>query len=520
MPSAVDELGVGLICFPGLQTVAKSLSGLIDVVEIEPQTSWFKSSPESDNFRFDQQFADDLNEMPQPKIFHGVGFPIGGTILPPRTHFDTLNAHIQAVNPVYTSEHLSFNRYCNIEGNISQANFLLPPMQNELGIGTAVRSIIHYRHQTSKPFAFETGTNYLKPRKGEMDDGTFVARIAEESDSYILLDLHNILANERNGRQPLREFIQQLPPERIIEIHLAGGVYYKDYYLDAHAGPSSAELLQLTSDIVRDLPCLKSIVFEMLPDYYKQDETETMLRGQLLAMKKIWDGRNRSARAKRSEIGHHSQISQQSQIGQPSQIEQPSQIGPKTVSPVDNSIVPEIWEYALGSIANGSNDQDIPLQSELLNDPGISIIRDLVQEFRSSMIVSSLKMTCRLIKLYIGSDAFNTLLQTYCATNEAELFGYANALRFSDYLDRLGLPVPYLKDLLDFELSAAQTFLDGQTRTLDLPFDPFSILNDLVKWQFPILDPTSPTRYRVEIRPDDLREGKEEWLKFNAVVHV
>ena len=497
MLSDVDELGVGLICFPGLQTVVQSLSGYIDVVEIEPQTSWFKSSPESDTFRFDPQFAEDLIAMPQPKIFHGVGFPVGGTILPPGSHFDTLDAHIRAVNPAYTSEHLSFNRYCNIDGGISQANFLLPPLQNDLGVDTAVRSILHYRNRTGKPFAFETGTNYLQPRKGEMDDGEFVARIAEESDSFILLDLHNILANERNGRQPLKDFLSRIPLEKVIEIHLAGGMYYKDYYLDAHSGPSSSELLQLTEEIVRTLPALKSIVFEMLPDYYRQGETEKDLRLQLTAMKKIWDVRNRSARA----LG----IARKPM--------------PREI-PVDNSIVPEIWEYALGEIANGNDEKDIPLQSQLLQDPGITIIRDLVREFRSSMIVSSLKMTCRLLKLHIGSDAFNTLLQTYCTHNDSELFGYANALRFGDWLDRLDLPVPWLKELLEFELSAARTFLDGKARTLDLPFDPFTILTDLMQWQPPAFSPESGTLYRVEIRPDNLDAGKEDWLKFNSVVHT
>src|SRR5258707_13930331 len=103
----VEELGVGLICFPGLETVVQSLSGYIDVVEIEPQTSWFTESTESDSFRFDPKFADALVAMPQPKVFHGVGFPVGGSLLPPKSHFETLNAHIRAVKPVYTSEHLS-----------------------------------------------------------------------------------------------------------------------------------------------------------------------------------------------------------------------------------------------------------------------------------------------------------------------------------------------------------------------------------------------------------------------------
>jgi len=496
MRSPVDELGIGLICFPGMETVVQSLSGYIDVVEIEPQTSWFTESPESDSFRFDPQFAAALTALPQQKIFHGVGFPVGGTLLPRKEHFDTLNAHIRAVQPAYTSEHLSFNRFCNTEGHVHQTNFLLPPLQNQWGVETAVRAIGHYKKQTGMPFAFETGVNYLQCRQGELEDGEFIARIAEESDAYILLDLHNLMANQLNGRQSVKDLIRQLPAERIIEIHLAGGLYYKDYYLDAHSGVSSPELLALTDAIVRDLPCLKSIVFEALPDYLEQGLTEKDIRQQLMAMRKIWDHRNHTPTHKR----RYERI--------------------KSEKPVDNSLIPEVWEYALGSVANSSGDESMPLQRELLQDKGAAIIRDLIFEFRASMIVSSLKMTCRLIKLDIGSHRFNQLLRDYCSTNESELFGYANALRFAKFLEEQQLNIACLQGLLDFELTAAQTCIDGRTRTISLPFDPYPLLNDLVQWQNPQPSLSATTLYQVEIHPDAPVGNKDALIRFNAVVHT
>jgi len=496
MNPSVDELGIGLICFPGMETVVQSLSGYIDLIEIEPQTSWFTESPESDSFRFDPQFAAALVAMPQPKVFHGVGFPIGSTLLPPKSHFETLNAHIRAVKPIYTSEHLSFNRYCNTEGHVHQTNFLLPPLQNQKGVETAVRGIHHYKQQTGKPFAFETGVNYLHCRPGEMEDGEFIARIAEESDAYILLDLHNLLANQLNGRQSVSDLLQQLPAERIIEIHLAGGSWYQDYYLDAHSGVSSPELLALTDTIVRDLPCLKSIVFEVLPDYFGQGFTESDLRRQLTAMKKIWDHRNATAT-------HHRRYERT-----------------KSRRPVDNSLIPEVWEFALGNIANSGSAEDIPLQHELLQDPAIPIIRNLIFEFRASMLVSGLKMTCRLVKLQIGTERFHQLLKEYCATNESAIFGYASALRFARFLEEQQLDIPYLQGMLDFELSAAQTCMDGKIRTLHLSFDPFLLLDHLVQWKNPIPPSSSTVLYQVEIHPDAPIADRDALLRFNAVAHM
>jgi len=111
MQPFVDELGIGLACFPGTETVVRSLSGYIDLVEIEHPTSWFMRSPESDSFQ---------------KTLYGIDSPLGGALLPTKEHFDLLKAHICAIGPVYTSELLGFHRYCNMEGLIDQVDCLLP----------------------------------------------------------------------------------------------------------------------------------------------------------------------------------------------------------------------------------------------------------------------------------------------------------------------------------------------------------------------------------------------------------
>jgi uncharacterized protein (UPF0276 family) len=316
----VDELGVGLCCSPGTETVVQSLSGYIDVVEIEPSASWFIGSPESDSF----------TGMTQPKIFHGVGFPIGGALLPQKEHFDALNAYSRFIRPAYVSEHLGFNRFCNTEGLIDQIDFLLPPLQNHRGVETAVRAISYYKKQTGMPFAFGMGINYLQCRPGEMEDGEFIARIAEESDAFILLDLHILWTNQQNGRQQIKELLQQLPSERIIGLRI-----------------SSPELLALADEIVSHLPCLKSMIL----DTREQQEylTENEIRRQLVTLKKIWHRRNRtSPLCKRI----------------------------KSRKPVDNGLIPEVWEYALGSVANSCTDECIPLQHELLQDPGVNFIKE------------------------------------------------------------------------------------------------------------------------------------------------
>ena len=62
--------------------------------------------------------------------------------------------------------------------------------------------------------------------------------IAEEADCGILLDLANLWANERNGRQRLLDVVASAARARRRRSHLAGGEAFGDYWMDAHSGPT------------------------------------------------------------------------------------------------------------------------------------------------------------------------------------------------------------------------------------------------------------------------------------------
>ena len=116
------------------------------------------------------------------------------------------------------------------------------------------------------PFLVETPANYLRPVPGELDDGRFVAEVATRADCGILLDLHNVWTNERNGRQSVRDFVNCLPRERVLEVHLAGGSIEAGYYLDAHDGPVADDLLAIAADVLPTLPNVRAVIFEATPD--------------------------------------------------------------------------------------------------------------------------------------------------------------------------------------------------------------------------------------------------------------
>jgi len=262
----LPELGVGVIYTPALQPLLAAAADLVSVVEVEPQTLWTFTGDPAEPYRPDPSALALLDELPQAKLVHGVGFPVGGSRPPDPRHLPVLVDMIERLRSPWASEHLAFNQAAGAAGPFA-TGFLLPPLQTPAGVAAAAASIRSVAAHLPVPFAVETGVNYLQPRAGEMTDGAFVAAVAEAADCGILLDLHNLWTNERNGRQRLEDAIAELPLERVWEVHIAGGSEFRGYWLDAHSGAVPGDLLALARRVLPELPALRAMVFEITPTF-------------------------------------------------------------------------------------------------------------------------------------------------------------------------------------------------------------------------------------------------------------
>jgi uncharacterized protein (UPF0276 family) len=256
------ELGVGLVALGGIDLIWPEIADLVDVVEVEPQTIWLPAA--TGGWQLEPTALGWLTTIERPLLSHGVGFPVAGTVPPDLTGVRAAAESARRLGALHWSEHLSFNQAQS--DTVIQAGFLLPPVLTAAAVEAAVINIARYHDQLDLPFLVETPASYLRRGQGDLSDGQFVREVSERADCGILLDLHNIWGNELNGRQPVAEFMAEIPLERVWELHLAGGFYLDGCYLDAHYGPVPAALLDLAAAIVPTLPCLRAIIFESVPE--------------------------------------------------------------------------------------------------------------------------------------------------------------------------------------------------------------------------------------------------------------
>lgn len=87
------------------------------------------------------------------------------------------------------------------------------------------------------PLAHENAAYYRPCPGSEMPEEEFLARLLEVSGTYLHLDLHNLYANALNhgaAGYSISRFLDTIPLERVISIHMAGGRWIDGQYHDLH----------------------------------------------------------------------------------------------------------------------------------------------------------------------------------------------------------------------------------------------------------------------------------------------
>jgi uncharacterized protein len=452
----LPALGVGMVYWPTLDPLLFAPDSPIDLIEVEPQTLWYKVADAHDPYVVGEHVIEQLQSIPQKKILHSVGLPVGGQSLPNPEQLPLLGQFCAEIGALWASEHLSFNRVEEASGSWD-TGFLLPPLQNQAGLEAAVANIKALQAQLPVPLSIETGVNYLQPHAEDWSDGEFMAAVATAADCGILLDLHNIWTNERNGRQSVAEFLAQLPLERVLEIHVAGGEEYAGYWLDAHSGLVQPELMEIARWVVPQLPNLRAIIFEVSPLLIDKVGLAA-IHQQLLEIQEIWALRPRESFA-----------CPQRTLGQK----------PQSETEIDQ------WTQTLGSMATRTVSPQHGLEQRLAADPGLGVLQHLIAAARSGTVVNALPWTSELLFLAIGGSAYQEIFQEFWQVSPPRMFGSEEAVDFTNYLQSCQLDIPYLSDILAYEQAQVRSINLQTSVEIECKSDPLLIIECLAAGEIP-----------------------------------
>jgi len=166
-----------------------------------------------------------------PMSFHGVGLSLGSTEKPDIVHLRKLKSLVDEFAPGLVSEHISWGMHNNIH-----ANDLLPLPYNKESLKAISRNINYTQDFLGRQILIENPSSYLQFKSSSMTEWEFIDEIVKSTACGILLDVNNIYVSSKNNHFDPREYVANINPKHVQEIHLAGHRRIsKNLILDTHS---------------------------------------------------------------------------------------------------------------------------------------------------------------------------------------------------------------------------------------------------------------------------------------------
>ena len=189
-------------------------------------------------------------------IPHGINLSLGSAEGVDAAYVRKLAALIRRLNPPWWSEHIAFTQAGGVDiGHLSPLPFTREAVE------VLSHNIEAVRRQIDVPLILENIT-YLVPIPGaEMTEAEFLREVLEHTDCGLLLDVTNLHINAVNYAYDVQAFLEQLPLERILQLHFVGGHWHNGVIIDSHSQPTPPEVWTLMEAVVAHAP-VKGIILE------------------------------------------------------------------------------------------------------------------------------------------------------------------------------------------------------------------------------------------------------------------
>ena len=100
-----------------------------------------------------------------------------------------------------------------------------------------------------KPLILENITYMVRFPSSEMSEAEFISKILEETDCGLLLDVTNLYINSRNFDFDWRKFLDEIPLERVVQLHFVGSHRHGNKLIDGHSHKTENEIWEVYREV-------------------------------------------------------------------------------------------------------------------------------------------------------------------------------------------------------------------------------------------------------------------------------
>lgn len=165
----------------------------------------------------------------RPMVAHGLSLSLGGPAPLDESFLKQVKLFLDEYDIALYTEHLS---WCSDDGHLYD---LLPIPFTDDAVRHVATRIRRTQNILERRIAVENASFYVAPPIAEMTEAEFIRRVLEEADCDLQLDVNNAYVNSINFDFDPWQFIESLPAERVVYMHVAG--HYQeaaDLIIDSH----------------------------------------------------------------------------------------------------------------------------------------------------------------------------------------------------------------------------------------------------------------------------------------------
>lgn len=199
-----------------------------------------------------------------PVLFHPSYINFCGTFPNAPAWLAETAAHIRQAGSPWFAQDCAYCFWQEGHGYSTQLGYFVPPILNEPSLQQSIIRVKEVKAAVPVTVAIEPAP--MTFAVGTMPLFTFFGRLAREADCALLLDMGHLVSYEMASGQRVLDALQDLPCERVIEVHIAGGRLRQGaqgpVYVDMHESPVLDEVWQMLDVMLPLLPNVKALCYE------------------------------------------------------------------------------------------------------------------------------------------------------------------------------------------------------------------------------------------------------------------
>ena len=211
------------------------------ILEQHPAVDWFEIISENyiDSRGRPRHVLNAVAER-YPIVMHGVSLSIGSSDPLDFDYLGKVKRLAAAVKAVWVSDHVCWT---GVAGR--NTHDLLPLPFTEESLQHVVGRIRQVQDFLERPLVLENPSSYVEFRHSTMAEWDFIARMADESDCGLLMDVNNVYVSSVNHDFNPDDYLAAIPVERVVQFHLAGHTDCGTHRIDTHDQPVIDEVWAL-----------------------------------------------------------------------------------------------------------------------------------------------------------------------------------------------------------------------------------------------------------------------------------